>query len=574
MKEFVADFETCTYKGRERVWLWAIREASKDIDAPVEIGTDISTFLDLVNERKTGCNIYFHNLKFDSDFIVYFMLENGYTWQNKKNKDLKPYEFTCNVSFLSVVYSVTLKNKNGKIITFRDSLKLFTASEAKLASDYKLPTVKGEIDYKKSRSPKYKPTKKEIEYIKNDVYIIAHILTEFREQGYKKYTTASSALYEFVTTCFPMRDGTINYGISYNMFKERHIVTEEQDEKLRNAYRGGYCYVNPKFKGKDIAEGCVFDVNSMYPSVMYNCYMPYGSPIRTEGKPFYNKYYNLFITHIKADFTLKDGKFPCIQNKGRKLPHVNSRDYIVSTDGHIIDFWLTSVDLKLFFKCYDVYHFEYIESYSFKSKEGGYFRPYIDRFIQIKNEGKAEGNASKKQFGKLFLNSLYGKMGAKTLNFVMRPEIEAKHKHLVYRMEEESRSEPIYIPLACFITSYAREKLFNCILNNADRFLYSDTDSVHLIGTEDAKGIEIDSQKLGAWDKELIFKRARYLGCKTYVEDTDNGLVVHCAGLSASALNNVTFDNFQYNAEFEIKKCRATVGGKIIDNTTFKIKER
>lgn len=514
-------------------------------------------------------------MKFDGDFIVSKILQWGYKWTNDAPNKLKNGTFTSNVSFMGVVYSISICFKNGVKIHFKDSLKLFNASEKRLAEDYGLDTVKGEIDYKKPRPVGYVPTAEEIEYIKNDVYIISYILAEFREQGFKKYTTASSALYEFCITEFPRKDGKVNYQTSFNMFKERHPITIEQDREIRNAYRGGYCYVNPKYKNVEIGEGVVCDVNSMYPYVMYSKLQPYGKPIKhTHGKPYVTNEYPLYVVHINVDFKCKKGYFPCIQNKNKQLLFLGSREYVDDTHGNILDLWVTNIDLELMYQCYDIFSIEFFEWYAFKGVQGGFFRKYIDRFIEMKIEGKQEGNASKKQFAKLYLNSLYGKMGARIDNAVMRPMLNEEGV-LRYVEEEKSTGEPVYIPLACFITSYARQVLFSCINANRERFLYSDTDSVHLMGTEPPKGIKIHPTELGAWDMETVFKRAKYLGCKTYVEEENNGnLIVHCAGLNKNSFENVTFDNFRYGAIFPTKKCKSGIGGKYIDDTFFELKKR
>ena len=41
----------------------------------------------------------------------------------------------------------------------------------------------------------------------------------------------------------------------------------EIDHDMRQAYKGGFTYLNPIYKEKDIGGGVVLDVNSLYPSV-------------------------------------------------------------------------------------------------------------------------------------------------------------------------------------------------------------------------------------------------------------------------------------------------------------------
>ena len=39
---------------------------------------------------------------------------------------------------------------------------------------------------------------------------------------------------------------------------------------VKRGNEGGFTYLNPKFKGKIVKKGVVLDVNSLYPSVMYD----------------------------------------------------------------------------------------------------------------------------------------------------------------------------------------------------------------------------------------------------------------------------------------------------------------
>lgn len=41
----------------------------------------------------------------------------------------------------------------------------------------------------------------------------------------------------------------------------------EIDKDIRQSYKGGFTYLNPIYKEKDVGKGVVLDVNSLYPSV-------------------------------------------------------------------------------------------------------------------------------------------------------------------------------------------------------------------------------------------------------------------------------------------------------------------
>ena len=111
------------------------------------------------------------------------------------------------------------------------------------------------------------------EYIKNDVLIVAQALNVLFKENLKKMTQGSNALNDFKNI------------ISKRRF-ERYFPPLEKwaDEDIRKAYKGGFTYLNPIYKEKDVEEGIVLDVNSLYPSVMYNSYLPYCRPIFFQGE--------------------------------------------------------------------------------------------------------------------------------------------------------------------------------------------------------------------------------------------------------------------------------------------------
>ena len=566
MIEYIADFETCKYDNKQRVWLWGIRKATDKIDEHTEIGTDIQTFINYIKGiRQKMPVIFFHNLKYDASYLLDHLLKNGYSYTANEPADLKEYELTTNSNFEGTIYEVAV-NMSGKIMRFKDSLKLFNASEEALATSYNLPTKKGKIDYLKPRSPEYVPTIEEIEYIKNDLFIVSYILYHFRKQGFEKYTASSSAFNEFVKMAYP-RSKT---QFSYNAFHEHHHISIEEDRILRSAYLGGYCYLNPELKGKTTKEGIVVDVNSMYAYVMYTQNMPYGKPLYTNGKPFLNNKYNIYISKVQLSAKLKKGYFPTISNKKICLPEYGYNDYIDDTHG-IIEIYLTNIDIDLIFKNYDINYFEIIESWSFKSKRGGLFKDYIERFYTMKKEAREKRNETQAQLAKIFLTGLYGKFGTNPMIMTTKPIID--NDVIRFSKIEHKEQDPIYLPLSIFITSYAREVLINAALNNKERFIYCDTDSLHLTGTETPNGIKIDAFELGAWKIETTFRKARYLNHKQYIEQETNGsLNIRCAGLSTKSKDEINFDNFVYGNEFKTITSIKTNGGIELTERIFKLK--
>lgn len=188
---------------------------------------------------------------------------------------------------------------------------------------------------------------------------------------------------------------------------------------LEVGYRGGFTYCNPKYKEKIVGKGIVLDVNSLYPSILYNEFMPYSYPVFYEGKYEPDSTYNLYIQRITCSFELKKDKIPCIQIKNSRY-NFNSNEYLTSSNGLIVSLTLTNIDLKLFLEQYDVSDLTYVSGWKFKSIKG-LFTKYIDKWIKEKNEGTIEGNKGKRTRAKLMLNSLYGKFSKSMLMKSQKP---------------------------------------------------------------------------------------------------------------------------------------------------------
>lgn len=74
-KEYTADFETTTNPLDCRVWAWCIVDV--DNFSNKYFGNNINTFMKQVYDL-SPCKMDFHNLRFDSQFIIYWLLQQGY----------------------------------------------------------------------------------------------------------------------------------------------------------------------------------------------------------------------------------------------------------------------------------------------------------------------------------------------------------------------------------------------------------------------------------------------------------------------------------------------------------------
>ena len=73
--KFTGDFETATWLEDESfVWAWAVCEIGSE---NLKFGNSIESFFEFCEAEKNP-EIYFHNLKFDGEFIIYYLLSHGF----------------------------------------------------------------------------------------------------------------------------------------------------------------------------------------------------------------------------------------------------------------------------------------------------------------------------------------------------------------------------------------------------------------------------------------------------------------------------------------------------------------
>lgn len=539
-------------------------------------GEDIDSFINYCTLINESSSFYFHNLKFDGEFIIHYLLTHGFVHVNENKLGVN--QFSTIISDLNVFYCIKVKFKEEVIISFFDSLKLLNFSVEEVAKAFNLSIKKLEIDYKAKREKGHKITDEEKDYLKHDVMIMSLALEKMFEMKITRMTIASNAMNFFKDT------------ISKKRFEE-WFKPPLYDKDLRQAYKGGFTYLNEIYRGKEVKEGIVLDVNSLYPSVMYYSPMPYGEGIYFDGKYVPDKLYNLYIQNITCQFRIKKDMIPTIQIKNN-LSFVPT-EYLSSSNGESINLTLTNVDLKLFLEHYDIYDVSYNWGWKYKSSTK-IFKSYIDYWNELKVKATKEGNKPLRTIAKLMLNSLYGK-------FAASPEGRSKIPYLdnnivKYKLSELEERTAYYLPISIFITSWARDKTIRSAQAVYHRFIYADTDSLHLEGTDIPENLLISDTELGKWKIESTFKRGKYLRQKCYIEDAvtpvdeiekfkkenpeclhlvskDSIINIVCAGMPKGCYKNVTWENFDYGSVFDGKLgVKHTDGGIVLVDTTFTIK--
>lgn len=530
---YVADFETTdekTYEeeGCTRVWLWSICDEQANV---LQDGYDIDSFFKYIKSKLKHGTIYFHNLKFDGSFIIDYLLTHDI-----------PYAPTCNhvyPSFETLIddmgawYKIVVHFSKATTFHIIDSLKVLPFKAEKIAKDFDLPILKGKIDYSN-----YEVNQEKLDYIHNDVRIIAMALSQIKEEGIIKLTTASSAYnyYEAMHSEYFMPTMYPNLPVDFLI-------------EWRKAYRGGRSQVNKVHQGRILKNIRRYDINSMYPYIMAYMDLPYGNPqpIKKMGE------YKFELYHIKVQFFLKDNHIPSLLKKGSMF---TEDTYYVQTED-IEEMWISSIDFELVQRHYDIVYLEFIEGYGFFTTNR-----LFDTYVSYWYNKKQETTGAKRIVCKLMLNSLYGKFGSKVMLKTKIPYYEDK---LEFNDSEEEEGKHYYIPVAIAITSYAHKMIDDAICETGvDNFVYCDTDSVHTLGTLPEEWV--DNKKLGKFKLEAIEKKGKYVRQKTYITYELNGdkyeYHITCAGMPELSKETV-IKTYGKDVMYYFDK-GLTVGGKLL----------
>lgn len=377
--------------------------------------------------------------------------------------------------------------------------------------------------------------------------------------------TISSLAYETWKTSYHEND-------FFYMFKDAaqvNVFEKTLDEYLRPSYHGGWCYLNMDAdrRYKD-TYGVTLDVNSLYSYVMTKYPLPYGIAYPFKGKiPEVVKRMSAkgciyYFIHITCKCRLKKGHFPCIQPTNTYL---YGSDWIESSEIHNgeidndLELTLTMTDYELLLEHYDVTDLKIIDGVYFRSTKK-LFNGYIDRFYNMKKNSKTPGA---RKIAKILLNSLSGNMAKRRVryNMIVNPTGE---DIFADRIETEVKSMS-HIQIGAAITSYARAYIIGYAHKYADKFIYSDTDSLHLIGTIDEFNIPI-SDKIGDFKVEHTWNEAIFYTKKIYAERlTEAGsikdVVFKCAGLDAS-VNDMISDLMRGNCNSVPEELKGIVSAR------------
>lgn len=336
-------------------------------------------------------------------------------------------------------------------------------------------------------------------------------------------------------------------------------IDKETHDMLSLAYHGGICSMHDTQHVEGV-DGYVVDANSLYMAMVRNRPMPYG-PVQAVKPELVDawvayKCYGIddgiratmptlkpeqyeawadnfhFIGAFRFEASVRDGREPSLHQPQRGIGKIISR-----TIGEE-ELYLCRPDLERVVRDYKTGPIACVWAYTFSCSRPGENAcvPYIDYWYGMKAQFAADGNKAGRLLCKLMLNNISGK-------FAQRKSIIEGHfagmtdngPKFDARVKETRAS---YIPLAIYLTAYARTELLDVVHANWDNVLYMDTDGVHL----SAAPHDVDiGDGLGQWKIESRFDTAAYFNKKVYVEAMCGVVTVKMAGANPEVVQALIY---------------------------------
>lgn len=309
----------------------------------------------------------------------------------------------------------------------------------------------------------------------------------------------------------------------------------------RPAYFGGWNFCNAEeYK---CGTGIRLDVHSLYPSVMADripadmIYTYCDSEWQWQSMTVIPDM--TYFIHFKCSFDAKPGVFPFISCRdmsiGTKSVNMatSSVTYDKKTYKRKIEMTMAAPEYEAFRDLYNVKNFEFIDAVYFKLVDVA--APYIREKYKAKQAAKGQG--AKYIVEKVLLNSITGGFGRKPEVINEYYDEDMRPHSLITKIDK-----PSHVAIGAYITACGRARMARLAYKYKDRFLYCDTDSLHLEGVDVPEDIAV-SEKIGDFALETTFSNAYYWGKKKYVEwnqteaqATFAGLPIKYAKLFADAM--------------------------------------
>ena len=373
-----------------------------------------------------------------------------------------------------------------------------------------------------------------------------HYTRDYFLKGKKKSETR--ILYSSASISRTLFNATCKAYSKSDLYMRRGFVTVDGVKYFRNVYtetwmrpgvHGGFNMVSDlgyKYEG----DGIVLDVNSLYDYVACNEPLPLprieACGLGTPDVKWLDRDYHYTIMKVAVTAELKEDGIPCILGDGERF---NGTGYLSKMNRRVLT--LTPSDRDLLFDNYKVSYYR-IKSYMVFTCSDRKFKRFIAPLYEKK---RTLPKGPERDFVKSMLVGFLGTFGRRVYKYEYVTETRedgnlyrARYNLTAqeYKTELKKCSGLAFVSAA--ITSSARKYIITWIKKCKDRFLYTDTDSIHLAGKEIPDFIPI-SDKLGEFKVEHTFSKCIYKGVKKYIFIEDGKIIPTIAGVPKDTFDRI-----------------------------------
>lgn len=534
------EFEEIEQTFETRVWAAALGLVMENpTEDDVQIATSLDGFVRRLQDLPNKSVVYFHNLSYDGPLLLTYLLSKGYT----ESKNGTPYTEE-EIKALSSIYDreyIEEQSEKRKWNRWPDA-KEFTStitadgiwycfrvrfSHSRKCIEFRdslkiLPFSVDKIAHDlKTKAQKLKGT---IDY---NIFRDRHYVMDETEEKYIKndVLVLMEALYKVQE--YNLLDSLTIASACMKDFKTDggRTTLKEANKHFRDKFPVLDHEIDMELRKAYRGGWCyVHRPNEIFNNVkgeVYDVNSLYPSCMYHHQFPIGEPHYFEGKDFLKHKFKPYYVKIMCtFKVKDGHLPFIqikNNRwadnEYIRNSGNDPVELVLARPDFELFLEQYDT-EYDIICGWWFYG-DNTIFDEYVMRWYELKKKAAAEKNLVLKMIAKLFLNSLYGKFAMSQVQSCGHPYLD--ENNVLKIKGTQVSSDGVYIPIGAYITSYAKNVTIRAAQKNYDIFCYADTDSIHCLNTAN----DIDTGKeLGQWDHETSFDRARFVRQKTYIEHT------------------------------------------------------
>jgi hypothetical protein len=530
------------------------------LDDPVErsgklLSEMIDNILSDAKHLRGAVTLYFHNMsQFDGILILRHL--------TLTHKDVHVEQLVRN----SRIYEISIYKKSGKkkrkrrLVRILDSFLLLPASLRELAVSF-CPNEKGkgEIDHDSVTLDTLAQNRVEyLEYLAQDILLLGLIMQKAQSINIQEYKLDVATMITIAS--YAMNIFRIHYydDVNHRIF----IPNENADNFIRSGFYGGHADMYIPY-GEDLL---MYDINSLYPSVMESSDMPGGMPIwhsDLSEKACGMRLDDMF-GFIKALVVCPDGM------ERPFLPFRGDDKILLFPNGTFEGVYF-SEELKYAVTLgYRVYT---LSGYLFTRMESP-FKGFVNELYQKRLEAKKKGEKAKAFILKTTMNSLYGRFGIspdstitkivsekEAFKYVRQPGfINSEHlgddKYTVtYKSNpsQDSEAKPpanTAVQISAAITAYARIKMYPFI--SREDCYYTDTDSIIIKTPLPDK--YVSETELGKFKLEKKIPIAIFLAPKTYFiypSGTEPEIIKH-KGAGKALANQEWYESMLENLDNKI----------------------